>query len=100
VSLTKILLPFFAGTLLFASSGASIYKKSCKSCHGAKGDKLAMSKSKVIHGMTIDTLDQAMKDYVSGKRKSMSIVKKVKKAFIDKYSQEEVQETYKYINEL
>lgn len=100
MTLTKTLLPLATSSLLLASSGASIYKKECKNCHGAKGDKLVMGKSKVIHSMPIDTLDQAMKDYVSGKRKSLSMVKNIKKDFINKHSKEEVQATYKYINEL
>lgn len=101
MKLTKIILiPLFTSSLLLASSGASIYKKACKSCHGAKGDKVALNKSKAINGMSVDTLDQAMKDYASGKRKSMSMVKKMKKDFINKYSKEEIQAVYKYIHEL
>ncbi len=95
-----ILLPLFSSTLLLASSGASIYKKECKSCHGAKGDKVALNKSKAINGMSVDALDQAMKDYVSGKKKSMAMVKKMKKKFTTKHSEEEIQAVYKYIHEL
>jgi len=101
MTLTKIiLLTLFTSSLLLASSGSSIYKKECKSCHGAKGDKLAMGKSKAIKGMTMNTLDQAMKDYASGKRKSMSMIKKMKKDFIKKHSKEEMESVYKHIHEL
>ncbi len=100
MTITKILLPLFASSLLLASSGASLYKKECKGCHGSKGDKLAMGKSKAINGMSVKSLDQAMKDYASGKRKSISMVKKMKKDFIKKYSAEETEATYKYIQGL
>jgi len=100
MTLIKLLLPLCTGTILLASSGASLYKKECKSCHGAKADKIAMGKSKAINGMPIATLDQAMRDYASGKRKSMAMVKKMKKGFISKRSKEEQLATYKYINEL
>lgn len=95
-----ILLPLFTTSLLLASSGSSIYKKECKSCHGAKGDKVALNKSKAINGMSVATLDQAMKNYVSGKRKSMAMIKKMKKKFMTKHSEEEIQAVYKYIHEL
>ena len=100
MKLTKILLPLCAGTLLLASPGASIYKKDCKGCHGSNADKIAMGKSKPIKGMSVTTLDEAMKDYASGKRTSMPMVKKLKQDFIKKRSNEEVQAVYKYIQAL
>jgi len=101
MTLTKIiLLPLFTSSLLLASSGSSIYKKECKSCHGAKGDKLAMGKSKAIKGMPVATLEKAMHDYASGKRKSMSLIKKMKKDFIRKHSEEELHAVFQYIHKL
>ena len=100
MTLTKILLPLFTGTMLLASSGSSLYKKECKSCHGAKGDKLAMGKSKAIKGMPVATLEKAMHDYASGKRKSMSLIKKMKKDFVRKHSKEELHAVSQYIHKL
>jgi len=101
MKLTKIiLLPLFTGSLLLASSGASLYKKECKSCHGAKADKVAMGKSKPIKGMPIATIEQDISDYALGKRKSMAMVKKMKKKFMKKYSKEDLHAVSKYIHEL
>ena len=100
MSLTKVLLPFFAGSLLFASSGSSIYSHSCKSCHGAKGEKVALGKSKAIKGMTVESLEQAMEAYISGEKKSMAMITKIKKDFMKKHSKEEINAVYTYIHEL
>lgn len=100
MTLAKILLVLCTGTVLFASSGASLYKKECKSCHGAKGDKLAMGKSKAIKGMAVATVEKSMSDYASGKRKSMSLIKKMKKDFIRKHSKEELHAVSQYIHKL
>jgi len=100
MKLTKILLPLCTGTLLLASSGASLYKKECKSCHGVKGDKLAMGKSKAIQGMPVLTVEKSMLDYASGKRKSISLIKKTKKKFVSKYSKEELHAVSQYVHKL
>ena len=101
MTLTKIiLLPLLTGTMLFASSGASLYKKDCKSCHGANGEKKALGKSKVIKGMSVASIEKAMHDYVSGKRKSVAIAKKMKKSFMKKRSKEELHAVSKYIHGL
>lgn len=100
MTLGKILLPLFTGTLLFASSGASIYNKDCKSCHGTKGDTLAMGKSKAIKGMPVKTIEKAMLDYASGERKSSSLIKKMKKSFVRKHSEEDLHTVAEYINKL
>ena len=97
---TKILLVFLTGTFLFASSGSSIYRKSCKSCHGLKGDKLAMGKSKAIHGMSVPTIEKAMLDYASGEREAMSLIKKLKKDFIRKHSEEDLHAVSHHVNQL
>ncbi len=100
MTLTKILLPLFTGTMLLASSGSSLYKKDCKSCHGAKGDKLAMGKSKAIKGMPVDTIEKDMLSYASGERKTTSLIKKMKKDFIRKHSKEELHAVAQYVNKL
>jgi len=100
MTLTKILLPLLTGTLLLASDGASLYTKNCKSCHGSKGDVKAMGKSKAIKGMPVATIEKDMHDYATGKRKSMSIIKKMKKDFIRKHSEKELHALAQYIHSL
>lgn len=100
MTLTKILLPILTGTMLFASNGASLYTKKCKSCHGLQGDVKAMGKSKAIKGMPIATIEKAMHDYATGERKSMSLIKKMKKDFIRKHDEEELHSLSTYIHKL
>ena len=59
-----------------------------------------MGKSKAIKGMPVAMLDKAMHDYASGERKSMSFIKKVKKDFIRKHSEEELHAVSQYIHNL
>ncbi|NOR56020.1 MAG: c-type cytochrome [Sulfurovum sp.] len=96
----KILLPLLCGSFLLASSGSSLYTKKCKSCHGVTGETKSMGKSKVIKGMPVATIEKAMQDYATGKRKSMSIIKKMKKDFMRQHSKEELHAVSKYINSL
>ena len=100
MTLIKILLPILCGSFLLASSGSSLYAKNCKSCHGVTGEITSMGKSKVIKGMPVATIEKAMQDYATGKRKSMSIIKKMKKDFMRKHSKEELHAVSKYINSL
>ena len=86
--------------MLLASNGATIYTKKCKSCHGVKGDTKAMGKSKAIKGMSISSLEKAMHDYATGERKSMSLIKKMKKDFIKKHTEAELHAVSKYIHGL
>jgi len=56
----------FAGvSTLMASDGAALYKK-CAGCHGAKGEKKALGKSKVISAMSKADLITAIKGYKDG----------------------------------
>jgi len=56
----------FAGvSSLMASDGAALYKK-CAGCHGAKGEKKALGKSKVVASMSKAELVTAMKGYKDG----------------------------------
>jgi len=56
----------FAGvSTLMASDGAALYKK-CAGCHGAKGEKKALGKSKVVSAMSQADLVTAMKGYKDG----------------------------------
>ena len=100
--LTKIiLLPLLTGTLLFASSGAFLYKKHCKSCHGEKGEKKALGKSKAIKGMSVASIEKDMHDYVTGKKKAVPMAKKMKKDFMKKHNnKEDLRAVSKYIHGL
>ena len=100
MTLTKILLPLLTGTMLFAASGDFLYKKHCKSCHGTKGEKKALGKSKAIKGMSVASMEQAMHDYASGKRKSIAVARKMKKDFLQKHSKEDLRAVSKYIHDL
>lgn len=100
MTITKILLPLFTSSLLIASPGASTYNQACKGCHGANGKNTAMGKSKPIKGMSVSSLNQTMEDYASGKRKSMQMIKTIKKNFIKKHSKDEIQAVYTYIQGL
>jgi len=50
---------------LMASDGASLYNK-CVACHGAKAEKKALNKSKVIQGWSKEELVTALKGYKDG----------------------------------
>ena len=50
---------------LMAADGASLYKK-CAGCHGAKGEKKALGKSKVVAEMTHAEIATALKGYKAG----------------------------------
>ena len=96
----KILLPVFVLSSLYSASGSTLYKQKCKSCHGAKAEKRAMSRSKVIRGMPAATIKREMHNYASGKRKAMSFVVKVKQDFVKHHSVKELQDLANYIHSL
>ena len=50
---------------LMAADGAALYKK-CASCHGQKGEKKALNKSKVIAGWDAAKTEAALKGYKDG----------------------------------
>lgn len=96
----KILLPMLMVNTLFAVSSSTLYKQKCKSCHGAKAEKRAMSKSKVIRGMSVSRMEKEMHNYSSGKRKAMSYVMKIKQDFVKHHSKKELHDMAIYINRL
>jgi len=100
MNLLKVMLPLFMVSSLFCASGSTLYKQKCKSCHGAKAEKRAMSKSKVIRGMSVSAIEREIHNYASGKRKAMSFVVKVKQDFAKHHSKQEVRELAKYIHSL
>ncbi|MCF6340849.1 MAG: c-type cytochrome [Sulfurimonas sp.] len=50
---------------LLANDGATLYNK-CAGCHGAKGEKVALGKGKVIADMTEEELNISMNGYIAG----------------------------------
>ena len=57
------LLSLFTGSLF--ASGANLYN-ACKVCHGAKAEKKALGKSKVLATLTKEELISNMKGYKDG----------------------------------
>lgn len=52
-------------TSMLSADGAEAYKK-CAGCHGAKGEKKALGKSKVIAEMTKAEIVDSLKGYKDG----------------------------------
>jgi len=59
-----ILLGLFTGSL-FAATGADVYK-ACVACHGAKAEKVALGKSKVLATLSEAEIISDMKGYKAG----------------------------------
>lgn len=47
------------------TDGASLFTQQCASCHGAKGEKSALGKSKIIANLTQEEITHALKGYQS-----------------------------------
>lgn len=58
-------LTIIAAVGLNAADGAASYAK-CIGCHGAKGEKVALGKSKIISNMKVDEIVAALKGYKDG----------------------------------
>ena len=98
--LIKIMLPVLSASVLMAASGESIYQKKCASCHGKMGEKKALGHSNVIKGMETEKFVTLTKAFATGEQKAMPIAKIVKKQFIDRYNDEEIQAVAEYVNKL
>jgi cytochrome c553 len=98
--LFKIMLPLLSASVLMAASGESIYQTKCASCHGKMAEKKALGHSNVIKGMPTDQLIMLTKAFATGEKKAMPIAKIIKKQFVDRYSDEEILEVAKYVNQL
>ncbi|SFZ97797.1 hypothetical protein MNB_SV-5-168 [hydrothermal vent metagenome] len=96
----KIVLPIVMVSSLYSASGSTLYKQKCKSCHGVKAEKRAMSKSKVIKGMPVSRIEREMYNYSSGKRKAMSYVLKIKRDFVKHHTKRELHDLARYIHSL
>ena len=100
MTIVKILLPVLMVSALYSASGSTLYKQKCKSCHGAKAEKKAMHRSKVIRGMPVASIEKQMHNYASGKRKAMSFVVKAKQDFVKHHSRQELRALATYIHSL
>ena len=98
--LIKIVLPLLSTGLLMAASGESIYQTACASCHGKNGEKKALGHSNVIKGMDTQKFITLTKAFANGDEKAMPIAKIVKKQFIDRYNDEEIEAVSEYVNKL
>ncbi len=63
----KVALTLLAvGAMSFlVADGAALFKK-CAGCHGAKGEKKALGKSKVIGGLAAADIEKALNGYKDG----------------------------------
>ena len=83
------------------AAGDSLYKSSCASCHGAKGEKNAMGKSQPIQGMKSAAVIKALDEYASGARKStLPVAKSVKAKFSSTHTDKDIQDVADYISKL
>ncbi|WP_345993088.1 c-type cytochrome [Sulfurimonas sp. HSL-1716] len=63
IGISLLTLLALSGTLM--ADGAAVYKK-CAGCHGAKGEKHALGKSKIINTFTKSEIVAAIKGYQDG----------------------------------
>lgn len=94
----KMLLPIFSASIVLAAPISSVYQQKCGSCHGQKGEKVAMGKSEAIKGMSVAKIEKTLHDYASGEKKTLPVVKTMKKNFLDANSKEQVRALAEYIN--
>ena len=60
-----ILMLMVASSVMLASEGSDLFAK-CAGCHGAKAEKKALGKSKVINAMSKEDIVVAIKGYKDG----------------------------------
>ena len=89
-----ILLAMMATLTLSAADGAALFSK-CTACHGAKGEKHALGKSKIINTMTPDEIVTALEGYKDGTYGGP--MKAVMKGQAAPLSEEEIKEIAEYI---
>jgi cytochrome c len=61
----SIILALLAGVALSAADGAALFNK-CAACHGTKGEKHALGKSKIINTLTPSEIETALNGYKDG----------------------------------
>ncbi len=100
MNILKILLPFFATSILSATSVSSLYMHKCSGCHGQDGENTVLGKSKVIHKMTVVEIEEAIYNYAAGTRKTNTMIRSGKEAIVSNYSKEQIHALAVYISEL
>lgn len=100
MDLIKFLFPIVFASSVLASSISSVYQQKCGICHGLEGEKIAFGKSEAIHGMPVEKIEQALYDYASATKKTMPMVKAMKKNFVDTNNKEQIHALAEYINTL
>ncbi len=96
----KIVLSIVAlGAMTFlAADGAALYKK-CAGCHGVKGEKKALGKSKVIAGWDVAKVEEALKGYKAGTR-NVHGMGGLMKGQVASYSDADIKAVAEYIHGL
>ena len=80
------------------ANGQKIYKESCASCHGKKGEIEAYNSSKALNTMSIEDIEVAFRDYgLSTKDNGMAIIMM---PYVDKYLANDVKSIAEYIQTL
>ena len=95
--LKKTIAPQLQNAETAAADGASLYKK-CVSCHGAKGEKVALGKSKVIAEMDVTQLQVAIKGYQNGSYGGS--MKALMQGQVKTLSDDQISQLAKYISQL
>ena len=60
-----VLASILAVSTMFAASGADLYKP-CVQCHGAKAEKVALGKSKIMANLSKEEIISTLKGYQDG----------------------------------
>ena len=95
IFITSLSVVLFLG--VEASANSDLYK-SCATCHGLKGEKPALGKSKIIKDMTREELVSSMNGYKSGTYGGS--MKGVMVGQVTKLSSEQIESLATYIKTL
>jgi len=79
------------------ANGGKIYKTTCASCHGLKGEK-RVSNSNALNSMSIDEIEIAMRDYRIEERTGLTAM--LMKPYADLVQADEVKSIAQYIKTL
>jgi len=88
---------FMMTSTLLMADGASIFKK-CAACHGAKAEKSALGKSKIIAGWPAEKVMFALKGFKDGSYGGS--MKMIMKGQASSLSKEDITLVAKYISTL
>lgn len=82
---------------LMAADGVALYKK-CAGCHGAKAEKKALGKSKIIAQMSLEDNIAALKGYKAGTYGGT--MKGLMKGQISSYADDDIKAVSEYVTTL